>query len=128
MSLAQAYVYWLNSKRDSSYLKATVWTVMSVVTPPQLSGLRSSSHRILETVHTAAVVHFIYHYTISSFGNFGEVGKINWYRAISATLPLHSLMRRYIGPLNGDRSSGVRFNFSEKQSVSHARSVRFAFS
>ncbi|KAK7676417.1 hypothetical protein QCA50_020635 [Cerrena zonata] len=61
VATAQAYVYSLNSNMDTLRLKGIVFVVW-----------------ILETVHTALMLHQIYYYTIISFGNYDKVVLIDW--------------------------------------------------
>ncbi|KAJ3486273.1 hypothetical protein NLI96_g4347 [Meripilus lineatus] len=80
ISIAQAYVFWLNSGRDHKYLRAIVWIVMSVSIKLDSSAnaQRSAPNRFFETLHSGFTIHMAYHYAISSFGNLAAVEHIIW--------------------------------------------------
>ncbi|CAL1703632.1 unnamed protein product [Somion occarium] len=59
--VAQAYVYMLNCKGDGPLLKSVVAAVA-----------------LLETLHTAFIIHIIYTYAIEDFGNLEATGAITW--------------------------------------------------
>ncbi|CAL1703787.1 unnamed protein product [Somion occarium] len=61
VTTAQAYVYYLNSKRDSPWIKTLVASVW-----------------IFETIHTAVVLRFLYYMVIISFGNPQSLALIDW--------------------------------------------------
>ncbi|KAK7689095.1 hypothetical protein QCA50_007786 [Cerrena zonata] len=61
IATAQAYVYMLNSRDDPRLLR---WVVAAVW--------------LLETLHSALIMHMVYEYTITDFGKLALVGEIVW--------------------------------------------------
>ncbi|CAL1703579.1 unnamed protein product [Somion occarium] len=61
IATAQSYVYMLNSKDDPPLLKSVVGSIW-----------------ILETFHSAMIIHMLYEYTITDFGKLADVGIIVW--------------------------------------------------
>ncbi|KAK7681821.1 hypothetical protein QCA50_015168 [Cerrena zonata] len=67
VTLAQSYVYMLNSSNDLQWMK---WTVVAVL--------------FLETLHTGFVFRELYHYSVSAIQNPLVIDQIDWY--VSSTL------------------------------------------
>ncbi|CAL1693845.1 unnamed protein product [Somion occarium] len=61
IGVTQSYVYFLNCGKDPKWLKLLVGGVT-----------------LLETVHTVMVIHILYRFTVTGFGNLEVVGSISW--------------------------------------------------
>ncbi|CAL1703620.1 unnamed protein product [Somion occarium] len=61
MTTAQAYIFMLNSKKDSTFLKTVVATVW-----------------FLETIHTVFMLRQIYYLTIVGFGDIAIITTVDW--------------------------------------------------
>ncbi|KAK7689443.1 hypothetical protein QCA50_007235 [Cerrena zonata] len=75
---AQSYIYMLNSKNDLAIIRCIVGSVWLVEVLSQNIHALSLNPRILETLHTIFIIHMLYYYIITSFGNLLAVGDIIW--------------------------------------------------
>ena len=81
MSTAQAYVYMMNCQRDPSWLKTLVSVVLcvrSILHTFLYTKGDESSPSLVEAIHTLLVIRQLFYYTVSSFGDFDAVVKIDW--------------------------------------------------
>ncbi|CAL1703631.1 unnamed protein product [Somion occarium] len=93
--VAQAYVYMLNCKGDGPLLKSVVAAVA-----------------LLETLHTAFIIHIIYTYAIEDFGNLEATGAITWSTAVCSRSIIRVFMLLIVQlpdtVLRSDRNAGRR--------------------
>lgn len=81
VSMAQAYVYMLNSEGDPVWMKLLVTVIVYVMVSHNIVDLLliTVARRLLETSHTAILFRELWNYTISAIVNPLVIGRIDWY-------------------------------------------------